>query len=158
MIIRPALVEDSEALCVLHKRAIRELCCQDYSPAQIEAWASPKKPETYRSRIEHQVAFTAVSQDKIVGFVRFNPETNELCSIFIDPACARMGVGTTLMHHADKAALALGLSYFWLHASLTAVPFYETLGYVKQKEVTHQFPNIELPAIYMEKSLLAQNV
>ena len=153
MIIRPALVEDAEVLCAIHKSAIRQICCHDYSPAQIAAWTGKKKPESYRSRIVSQVAFTAVSENKIVGFVRFHPETSELCSVFVDPHCARKGVGTALMKHAEQAALALGLTHFWLHASLTAVPFYQSLGYVKLEEIIHQFPQIGLPAIHMEKQL-----
>ena len=154
MIIRPAVVEDAEALCVIHKSAIRQICCHDYSPEQIEAWAGKKNPESYRTRIVSQVAFTAVSNDQIVGFVRFHPETSELCSVFVDPHWARKGVGGALMKHAEQAALALGLTHFWLHASLTAVPFYQSLGYVKLEELIHQFPQIGLPAVHMEKQLV----
>ena len=154
MIIRPSFVEDAEQLCMIHKRSIRELCQNEYTPEQIEQWADPKRPEFYRDRIatDAQVTFTAVLDNKIVGFVRFWPESNELCSVFVDPDYARHGVGSALMLHAEKAAIALGLTYFWLHASLTAVPFYQSLGYIKQEAIVQQFRSGgSIPGLRMEK-------
>ena len=43
MLIRRATVDDAEAICDLHVRSIRGLCAADYTPPQIEAWASRKR-------------------------------------------------------------------------------------------------------------------
>lgn len=41
----------------------------------------------------------------------------------------RQGIGTLIMHRLEQAACKAGLSQVWFHAQLSAVPFYESLGY-----------------------------
>ena len=149
MIIRKASVEDAPAIFNIHVRSIRTLCAKDYTPAQIEGWVGGKTLERYVPRIKRDPTFVALVDNKIVGFVRFYLPTSELASIFVDPDFARNGIGKALMERAIEEAKALGLTGFWLDASLTAVSFYKSLGFITEKEITHHFPNISLPAVRM---------
>jgi putative acetyltransferase len=65
----------------------------------------------------------------MVGFVRWNPATYELCSLFVDPDHLRQGIATLLMKRACENVRAAGVENLWLYASLTAVPFYEADGW-----------------------------
>ena len=50
-------------------------------------------------------------------------------------------------------ARSRGLTALWLDASLTAVPFYETVGFVGIVETTHAFHGAPLECVRMEMSL-----
>lgn len=156
MQIRKATPEDAYAIWLVHTRSIRELCRADYTPEQIEGWAGPKKPEHYPERIRRDPTFVAEIAGKIVGFVRFNREKSELSTIYVDPAAARQGVGTALMQTAVSQAQQMGLTYFWLHASLTAVPFYQAMGFIYEEKISRRFNNIELPCVRMRLQFAAR--
>lgn len=47
----------------------------------------------------------------------------------------RRGIGTQIMDVLERAGIHAGLPMLWFHAQLTAVPFYESLGYAAQGEV-----------------------
>ncbi|MCP4603331.1 MAG: GNAT family N-acetyltransferase [Proteobacteria bacterium] len=135
LIIREAKVDDSLAIWKLHDRSVLELWRDDYTQEQIDNWVRNSTLEKYQKRLKIHRSFVAEIDDKIVGYVRWNPATNELCSIFIDPNHVRQGIATKLMRTAYKDVVSHSVNDLWLDASLTAVPFYESEGweYVEQK-------------------------
>ncbi|MEO6876077.1 MAG: hypothetical protein ABI222_14765, partial [Opitutaceae bacterium] len=68
VLLRFATEADAAALCVMHIRSIREVCAQDYSPEQIEAWTGPKRPEHYFDSIRGQRLILAEQRGRIAGF------------------------------------------------------------------------------------------
>jgi len=147
--IRAAAIQDTKAIVDIHSRSIRVLCAQDYTLEQIEAWAGGRTPEQYISRIQRDPTFVAEFNNKIVGFVRFYMPTGELASIFVDPHYARMGIGSALMNRAVAEAKERGLTSFWLDASITAVPFYQHLGFTIEKEIVHRLPTALIEGMRM---------
>lgn len=129
MIIREAKVEDAQAIMALHERSVLGLCQGDYTLEQLQDWVGRGTLEKYQYRLENHQTWVAELDGKTVGYVRWNPATNELCSIFIDPDYARRGIATKLMVIACEDAAAQGVGEMWLDASLNAVPFYKTLGW-----------------------------
>jgi putative acetyltransferase len=134
MDIRKATVDDALSIMQLHERSVLELCRDDYTPEQLKDWLSISTLERYQIRLERHRAYLAEQDGKMIGYVRWHPETNELCSIFVDPDFVRQGVATKLMEVAEKDAKDRGVEELWLDSSLTAVPFYEAIGwnYVEQ--------------------------
>lgn len=51
------------------------------------------------------------------------------------PEFRRRGVGTQVMKVLEQAGIQAGLTQVWFHAQLTAVSFYESLGYTAEGEV-----------------------
>lgn len=149
MVIREAAAEDLRLMKELHDRAIRELCRNDYTREELEGWIKKSTLEKYRWRLETQRIFIAEGEGRMLGFIRWYPETNELCSICVEPEFARQGIGTTLMEHALEDAREQGVDLLWLDASLTAVPFYESLGW---EYITFQTAG-PLDCVRMEKRL-----
>jgi predicted GNAT family N-acyltransferase len=62
----------------------------------------------------------------------------------------RSGVGAALMDALHRIALGHGLSSAWCHAQLTAVPFYERIGYRAASEV---FDEAGIPHVKMTRPL-----
>jgi putative acetyltransferase len=137
MIIREATVDDALAVWELHGRSVLELCSADYTREQLDGWLSHSTIEKYQVRLKMHRSYIAERDGKVVGYVRWNPVTNELCSAFVDPDHARQGIATELMEKACQDAISCGVKELWLNASLTAVPFYEAVGWEYVKLRTH---------------------
>ena len=113
----------------LHDRAVLKLCQNDYTTEQLMGWVNKSSLEKYLWRLETQRIFIAELDGKMLGFVRWYSKTDELCSICVDPEIARQGIATKLMKFACIDAIEHDVSELWLDASLTAVPFYQALGW-----------------------------
>jgi GNAT superfamily N-acetyltransferase len=129
VIIREATVGDALSMMRLHERSVLELCRDDYTPEQLKDWVSQSTLEKYKVRLENHRSYIAERDGKMIAFVRWNPETNELCSIFVDPGFTRQGIATELMEIAYEDARSYGVKDLWLDASLNAVPFYKAIGW-----------------------------
>jgi N-acetylglutamate synthase-like GNAT family acetyltransferase len=129
MKIRVAVIDDAKKMKELHDRAVLELCQNDYTIQQLESWINKSSIEKYYLRFETQRIFIAEQDGRMLGYVRWYPETNELCSLCVEPEFARQGIATSLMAHAEQDAREQNVHQLWLDASLTAVPFYQTLGW-----------------------------
>lgn len=149
MEIRKAVVDDLPSLKALHDRAVMELCGDDYTIDQLEGWINSSPLEKYHWRLERQRFFLAERNGRPLGFVRWYPKTNELCSVCVEPEFARQGIGTLLMRSACEDARAHQVNLLWLKASLNAVPFYESLGW-EYIELTTEGP---LSYVRMEKHI-----
>ena len=132
---RPAVLADAQAIKALHGRSVRGLCRDHYTPEQIEGWLKNSAVAKYRQRLRLHRSFVAEIEGEIIGYVRWNPTTNELCSIFVDPDHARQGIGRALMGVAYDDVRSFGVKDLWLDASLNAVPFYQVEGwqYIEQR-------------------------
>jgi putative acetyltransferase len=153
MIIRDATPGDAESIWDIHVRSIRELCSADYAPAQIQAWAGHRTVEDYHKCIKSDPFYVAEIDGKLVGYARFRPSTNELCSIFVDPDHVRQGIGTALLREVCEDGARRGLTYFWLDASLTAVPFYASGGFTREQDTVHAFSGVDLECVRMTRRL-----
>jgi GNAT superfamily N-acetyltransferase len=105
--------------------------------------------EKYRERLLFQRTFVAEIDGRIIGYVRWNPATGELCSIFIHPDHTRQGIATQLMKKAYQDVHAAGQNNLWLYASLNAVPFYHKEGWTYVEQVMRG----SLACVRMEKVL-----
>jgi putative acetyltransferase len=151
MLIREASVDDALTILNLHKRSVLALCRNEYSPAQLNGWLEHSALEKYRLRLQSHRTFVAERDGEVVGYVRWNPATNELCSIFIDPDHVRQGVATELMQIVYHDAIDSGVTELWLDASLTAVPFYQVEGWTYVERMMHG----PLESFRMTKELLS---
>jgi GNAT superfamily N-acetyltransferase len=136
VLIRTARIDEAQQIKDLHDRAIQELCREKYTPEEIQLWINRANAEKYQHRIKNHRCFVAELDMKIIGQVRWNPESNELCSIFVDPEHARQGITTTLMRKAYDDMINFGVEESWLDASLTAVPFYLAEGWQYIEKLT----------------------
>ncbi|MCA9917247.1 MAG: GNAT family N-acetyltransferase [Anaerolineales bacterium] len=151
MEIRAATLADAEAIWQLHNRSILALCVADYSQEKLADWVGHSTLARQQERLQKHRVFVAEQDSQLIGFVRWNPATNELCSLFVDPDFVRRGVASMLMETAREDALACGVTKFWLDASLTAVPFYQATGWQPSKQMMHG----ELACVRMTKQLMA---
>lgn len=156
LLIRRAEAADAAAIAALHAASIREVCSEVYAPAPIEGWASTKHPERYLEPIAQSPFFVAELDSELVGFSQLDIEAAEVRAVFVRPDRLRRGIGRLLLAELEGAASAADLRRIVLRASLNAVRFYESRGFVADATTSICLaPGVELPCVSMHKCLSA---
>ncbi|MFB6085690.1 MAG: GNAT family N-acetyltransferase [Halodesulfurarchaeum sp.] len=162
--IRRARPEDAEAIRDVHLASIRGLGGECYSPEQVEAWAHDRDSADYPIEDPETAVFVAERGGSIVGFGWLSPEPaadfdapvdGKITAIYVHPAVARQGIGTTIYEALETRARELGLESLGLWASLNAVPFYEGHGFTSVREADYEFDErVEGRVLEMRKTLV----
>src|SRR4029450_3867923 len=94
--IRPAGLADAEAMCALHKAAVRALCMGAYSAEEIDAWLSDRAPAAFRHAMTQggETMLVAERDDVVEGFASIKGTV--LFGLYVDPARGR-GAGRLLL-------------------------------------------------------------
>ncbi|MGE5278833.1 MAG: GNAT family N-acetyltransferase [Acidobacteriota bacterium] len=138
----------------MHVRAIREVCSRSYSAEQIAAWAGLLSPDSYIEVIRERFFVVAEDSSGIVGFGQLDQAAGEVDAVYVLPGRQGEGVGGALLRSLEDAARSVGLERLHLSATLNAVPFYESAGYVGQGAVCHCLPTgVEIECLRMSKKL-----
>ena len=146
--IRRARPKDAEAIRDVHLASIRGLGKESYTPEQVDAWAHDRDPADYPIDEPEATMFVAERGGSVVGFGWLSTEPaadfegqvdGKVTAIYVHPALARQGIGTTLYQALETRARELGLDSLGLWASHNAVPFYEANGFSTVRELTYRF-------------------
>jgi ribosomal protein S18 acetylase RimI-like enzyme len=153
--VRRAREEDSEGVWRVHVRAIREIANSHYSPEEIEAWASPRRPEHYVEPIRKMEFYVAEEGGAVIGFGALSHENSEIEAVYVSPEVVRRGVGSAILRQLEVSARNLGVKSLKMDASLNAVPFYRSAGYESDKIATHRLASgVEIACVLMTKDLM----
>lgn len=135
LIVRRAMSADAVRIRNVHVASIRGLCARDYTPAQIRAWSSNKRPgNARRSMAEGEAMFLALVGVRTAGFAGF--KDREVRAVYVHPQFARRGVGTALLAALERTARRRGVRCLRLSSSVTAAPFYRAMGYATVRKGT----------------------
>lgn len=152
--IRQARQEDCQSIITVHVNAVTGIQSALYTPEEIQAWAVPKKPESYVESILSKEFFVAEEDGVIVGFGVLNPENAEVEAVYVIPRAGRRGIGLEILWKLEERARLLGLAELRLNASLNAVPFYTRAGYVAQAKSKYRLSTgVEIACIPMMKEI-----
>lgn len=148
MQLRPYESADCEALATLFYETVHTVNVRDYSPAQLDAWASGTVDlaEWDKSFLEH-ISIVAIEGEQIVGFGDMRPD-GYLDRLYVHRDHQRQGIATAICDALERAVPA---EHFITHASLTARPFFESRGYQAIKKQRVLRSGIALTNFVMEK-------
>lgn len=151
--IRRARQEDCHSIGSVHAAAVKGIRTDRYTPEEIQAWATPKKPESYEESIRTKEFFVA-EDGAIVGFGVLNQETAEVEAVYVAPDAGRRGIGLEILRKLEERASVRGLRQLRLNASLNAVQFYEQAGYVGHEPSRYRLlTGVEIACVPMVKVL-----
>ena len=166
---REAQESDATSIYSIHSSCIHELCSTHYSKDQIDTWAKRQTPEQFAKFIaQNDTVFLVaetIDSKEVIGFghmgkcidPRFSSHVDyEVYGFYISPSFGRRGVGKALMTELESRAVRLGCKgYMGVCATLNAVPFYDTCGYVGVKDGVHCLRStcMDLECKIMEKRL-----
>jgi GNAT superfamily N-acetyltransferase len=138
----------------VHFDAVSGIRTALYTTEEIQAWAAPKKPESYEELIRTKEFFVAEEDEDIVAFGVLNQNSSEVEAVYVSPRAGRRGIGLKMLQKLEERARALGLDQLRLNASLNAVPFYQRAGYVGQEESKYRLSTgVEIACVPMVKAV-----
>lgn len=151
MNIRRYSSADSRALAELFYDTVHTVNARDYSSEQIDAWAPEKRDmEAWDSSFLKHYTLVAEDNGVIIGFADMD-ETGYLDRLYVHCAHQREGIGTALAAALEENAKRNGADHFTVYASLTALPFFEQMGYSIVCENTVERDGIRMKNYRMEK-------
>ena len=148
MLIRPYRSADCPALAELFYETVHTVCARDYTPEQLDAWATGEVDLAAWgvSFLAHRT-LAAVEGETIVGFADMDG-SGYLDRLYVHRDFQRRGVATTL---CDTLEAATAAETFTTHASRTARPFFECRGWRVTRERTVFRRGVALNNFVMEK-------
>jgi GNAT superfamily N-acetyltransferase len=127
-VIRTATAADAAALSALILRTIRATNAADYSEDEINFACDSFSPDKVARKIAARDVFVAFSRGALAGTASYGD--GRLHSLFVDPDYQGQGLGSLLLAHVERHALARGSVRLELLSSITAKRFYGAAGYV----------------------------
>jgi putative acetyltransferase len=155
VLIRPAHPEEAQELRALLALSLRSLCSKHYTPEQIEILVQHQGQHLF-----HRLStlFVAEHDEKIVGFASINLQTQFIEAVFVHPNFARQRVGSQLVIALETEARRRHCPRLMVFASLAAVSFYQSLGYVLKRETQLQGLSLPIEVALMSKQLLVTSI
>lgn len=148
MIIRRYDPLDCNCLAELFYHTVHTVNAKDYTREQLDVWAcgSVDLEEWNRTFLEH-FTVVAVEDGRIVGFGDID-RTGYLDRLYVHQDYQGRGIASAL---CEKLEGAVQRDKITVHASITAVPFFQFRGYgvIKEQQVIRQ--GISLTNYVMEK-------
>lgn len=170
---RLAVIEDLPALHDLMTRAIEQLQTEYLTPEQVTASHQIMGLDT--QLVHDQTYFVIESDGRIAGCggwswratlfggdssivprepLRLDPgiDAARIRAMYVDPQCARRGIGRLIMALCEDAAKAAGFGKAGLMATLSGVPLYKACGYIEVEPVEARTrEGVVVPLIRMSK-------
>lgn len=156
--IRLFQAQDAEQVARLFHDTVRAINRQDYSPAQITAWA----PEDLHFRHWAEVCasrftYVAHAAGVILGFGELEANGHIDC-FYCHKNYQRQGIGHQIYQAIETKALELRLDRLNVEASITAQPFFQQQGFVVLQKQQVDCRGQTLINYAMEKRLASRQV
>jgi predicted N-acetyltransferase YhbS len=173
--IRPARMDEAEAIDALIHRSVRALQAPDYTEAQREG-ALGTVFGVDRQLIRDGSYLVAERHGRMVGCggwsrrsavfggdalagadnaeMRPGVDRARIRAFFVEPDCARQGIGSLIMRTCEDAAAAYGFTELELVATVTGEALYTRHGFAVLERFNTMLPNGQpLPVIRMWKKI-----
>lgn len=130
---------DAEVTLKLFQRAVHEIACRDYTPAQINAWTGGIDQTAWAEARLGRPTWIALHDHQPAGFADLMPE-GHLDMLFVNPDFQRHGIASALLAYVEHTARQQGLRHLTIDSSLTALPFFKGKGFeiVREQKVERQ--------------------
>lgn len=159
--IRRAQPADARGIHDAHMQSIRELCANDYTKEQLDAWGCRPFDEAMRIKaIVEGSVFVIARADEIFGFghlVKAQKDLEKRASIkslYLVAEVQGRGLGHLLIEELEREAREFGATVIELNATRTALGFYKGHGYHSTgEEVSFPINGVPIPSIPMVKIL-----
>jgi GNAT superfamily N-acetyltransferase len=123
----------------------------------IEGWAPPITDESVEAFVENpdqEICLVGELDGEIVGIGSVVPHLNELRACYVSPKGLRKGVGTRIVRELERIAVESGVRRLESVSTVTAVPFYRSLGYNMGPKVQHlTSTGVTMDSVEMSKEL-----
>jgi putative acetyltransferase len=167
--IRKMKVEDSLAVCRLHRGTLREINSKDYYREVIDYWVKGRTTKGHKESLKSCIKYVAFLEKTktIVGFGDYQvgenlslesnldlPKTAELTGLYVHKNYQGIGIGKKLFERIQEDLEKQNISKLDLTATLTAGKFYEKMGFSLIKKDKYPVGKFVIDVYKMEKILV----
>lgn len=155
--IKRATPEDLEEILRLFYETVKAINSNHYSQEQIEAWLDDSKRERrFAKKIEEQLFYACKNEkDEIVGFSSIT-EDGYLDLLYASMRHQREGIGTLLLEQMLVAAKIHRFEKIEADVSISAVPFFESHGFLVVKKQEVERNGVKLTNYKMRKTYVVE--
>lgn len=157
MLIREFHPADIDHIVRLFYETVHTINQQDYTAAQLNAWAArdeeSQRRESWLHSLTKNIAFVAEMNNQIVGFSDMNHQ-GYLDRLFVHKDYQGQGIASSLVDVLETNAKLHNISEIQTDASITAKPFFESKGYTVVQSQLVERNGIQLKNYRMKKILL----
>ena len=143
---------DCNTLAELFFNTVHTVNAKDYTKPQLAVWATGNIDlMTWdKSFLEH---YTIIAEENgtIVGFGDMD-DSGYLDRLYVHKDYQGQGVATAIVSELERNAVAIGITNFSTHGSITAKPFFEKCGYHVVRENTVFRGDVKLTNFIMAKN------
>ncbi|KLU07370.1 Histone acetyltransferase HPA2 [Rhodopirellula islandica] len=127
--------EDAVGCWHLFHDTVHRVNGRDYSQEQLNAWAPEEVDlEAWTDRFQNRVALVVESDSKLIGFADMTRD-GHLDRLFVSADHQRQGVAKLIWTGLRKHVRRLNCETVSTEASVTAKPFFESVGFqVRQRQ------------------------
>lgn len=151
--LRPYVPADAPHLAALYFRTVHTVCAGDYSPEELDAWASaPPDAAVWNASFLAHRTLVAEVDGVIAGFADM-AEDGYLDRLYVSADHQRRGVASAL---CDALEAACAAPVFITHASITAKGFFLKRGYEVVRAQQVERCGVLLTNFVMHKRRIAQ--
>ena len=144
---------DEETLRTLFYYTVRKVCINDYTDAQVSAWApNIYVAEDWNKKIALLNPFIVLLDGQVVGYADLQPD-GYVDHFFCHWQHQGKGVGTALMQQLIAEGARNFNHRLYANVSLTAKPFFERHGFIVAKQQSVDIRGQTLTNFLMEKDL-----
>lgn len=127
--LRKGKIEDLPALKDLFASTVKSVCCTDYSPIQIDVWASGvENNNRWTDMITNQLVIVAHNRNQIVGFASLN-DFRYIDFLYVHKDHQRIGIANNLYAAIEKEAIKNKQIELQADVSITAKGFFEKFSF-----------------------------
>jgi N-acetylglutamate synthase-like GNAT family acetyltransferase len=150
--IRNAKTADAKELSELILENARQILKQHYNEQQWNVFIQYYSIEIVKEKIEKQMVFCAVQDQKIIGTIALDEDF--VVGFYTRLENINQGVGKLLLAYLENYAKTNGLKKLQLAASPEGLAFYYKKGWQKEKEIAIKYFGIEFEETLMFKEIL----
>lgn len=141
MLIRRFQEQDAEAVSALIIHTVRISNAKDYPVEMMEELVKQQQPANVLERAGWTHFYVAEEHGRIIGCGAIGPywgkeDESSLFTIFVLPEYQGMGIGRQIIAALEQDAYFLRARRIEIPASITAVGFYQKMGYDYKNGVT----------------------
>lgn len=134
MKVRKIREGEEKELWELFYNTIHNVNIQDYTEAQIEAWAPDDFDINVAIKKFREIdPFVVIQDGKIIGYADIQPD-GLIDHFYCHHDFQGQGVGSALFAAIEKEARESGIVEMYSNVSITARPFFEAMGFSVEKE------------------------
>lgn len=156
--LRPLTVDDLSTARYIHTASFASAAKSHYAQTDIDAFVGFVRSPSYADLLLGNPSFGAWIGDELVGVAAWSPgegrsPTARILVVSVRPLFTSSGLGRLLVEHIEEEAHAAGFRALEVSAPLSAVEFFEGLGYLSVRQGGWKLPQgPELAVVFMRKA------